>query len=278
VAASDHDGIALVRANSDLTMAEILATIAEHVRGVVERRRIEVPLEGLRNRPLFKATTRGFTRSLNTTGRRIIAEIKKASPSKGLIRADFDPVWIARNYAAHGAAAISVLTEDRFFEGSLQYLEQVRTAVDVPLLRKDFILDPYQIVEAKSYGADAVLLIAALLEPESIRQLREMAEALSLDVLVEVHSRNELEAAIGAGARVIGINNRDLRTFEVSLSTTEDLASWVPPDATIVCESGIDRIEAIRRVEKLGVHVFLIGESLMRASDPGARLSELLLA
>ena len=257
-------------------MAEILATIAEHVRGVIERRRSKVPIATLRDRPLFKAATRGFARSLTQDGRYIIAEIKKASPSKGLIRADFDAVKIAKNYAAHGAAAISVLTEERFFQGSLQDLEQVRAAVELPLLRKDFILDPYQIVEAKSYGADAVLLIAALLEPGLIRELRAMAEALSLDVLVEVHSGNELEAAMAAGARVIGINNRDLNTFEVSLSTTEQLAPLVPPNAVVVCESGIDSPDAIRRIEKLGVHVFLIGESLMRAPDPGAKLSELL--
>ena len=207
-----------------------------------------------------------------------IAEIKKASPSKGVIRADFDPVWIAKTYAAHGAAAISLLTEARFFQGSLQHLEQVRAAVNLPLLRKDFILDPYQLVEAKSYGADAVLLIAALLEPRLILELREMAAALSLDVLVEVHTRNELEAAVAAGAQLIGINNRDLSTFEVSLSTTEHLAALVPPNAVVVCESGIDSIDAIRRVEKLGVHVFLVGESLMRAPDPGAKLSELLRA
>jgi len=215
---------------------------------------------------------------LTGKARHIIAEIKKASPSKGVIRADFDPVWIAKTYAAHGAAAISVLTEARFFQGSLQHLEQVRAAVNLPLLRKDFILDPYQLVEAKSYGADAVLLIAALLEPRLILELREMAAALSLDVLVEVHTRNELEAAVAAGAQLIGINNRDLSTFEVSLSTTEHLAALVPPNAVVVCESGIDSIDAIRRVEKLGVHVFLVGESLMRAPDPGAKLSELLLA
>jgi indole-3-glycerol phosphate synthase len=237
-----------------------------------------VPLDALRDRPLFKAATRGFARSLTAKGRQIIAEIKKASPSKGLIRADFDPVWIAKTYAAHGAAAISVLTEARFFQGSLQHLEQVRSAVNLPLLRKDFILDPYQVVEAKSYGADAVLLIAALLEPRLILELREMAAELSLDVLVEVHTRNELEAAVAAGAQLIGINNRDLSTFEVSLSTTEHLAALVPPNAVVVCESGIDSIDAIRRVEKLGVHVFLVGESLMRAPDPGAKLSELLLA
>jgi len=278
VPVSDHDGIALFGANPDLTMAEILATIAEHVRGVIERQRSKVPVDELRDRPLFKAGTRGFARSLTGDRRHIIAEIKKASPSKGLIRADFDPGWIAKNYAAHGAAAISVLTEQRFFQGSLQHLEQVRTAVDLPLLRKDFILDAYQIVEAKSYGADAVLLIAALLEPGLIRELRETAAALSLDVLVEVHTRNEIEAAVAAGAHVIGINNRDLNTFEVSLLTTEHLAPLVPPNALVVCESGIDSFEAIRRIEKLGVHVFLIGESLMRAPDPGVRLSELLLA
>jgi indole-3-glycerol phosphate synthase len=259
-------------------MAEILATIAEHVRGVIEQQRTKVPIDALRDRPLFKAATRGFARSLTGKARHIIAEIKKVSPSKGLIRADFDPVWIAKTYAAHGAAAISVLTEARFFQGSLQHLEQVRSAVNLPLLRKDFILDPYQLVEAKSCGADAVLLIAALLEPRLILELREMAAALSLDVLVEVHTRNELEAAVAAGAQLIGINNRDLSTFEVSLSTTEHLAALVPPNAVVVCESGIDSIDAIRRVEKLGVHVFLVGESLMRAPDPGAKLSELLLA
>jgi indole-3-glycerol phosphate synthase len=259
-------------------MAEILATIAEHVRAVIEQQRSKVPLDALRDRPLFKAATRGFARSLTAKGRQIIAEIKKASPSKGLIRADFDPVWIAKTYAAHGAAAISVLTEARFFQGSLQHLELVRSAVNLPLLRKDFILDPYQLVEAKSYGADAVLLIAALLEPRLIFELREMAAALSLDVLVEVHTRNELEAAVAAGAQLIGINNRDLSTFEVSLATTEHLAALVPPNVFVVCESGIDSIDAIRRVEKLGVRVFLVGESLMRAADPGVKLSELLLA
>jgi len=257
-------------------MAEILATIAEHVRGVIERRRTRAPIDLLRDRELFNMPRRGFMRSLIGNDRRIIAEIKKASPSKGLIRADFDPVWIAKKYALHGAAAISVLTEERFFQGSLQYLKAVRAAIDLPLLRKDFILDPYQIVEAKSYGADAVLLIAAMLDPALMRDLREHAASLSLDALVEVHTESELESAVAAGAQVIGINNRDLNTFEVSLSTTEQLASRVPPGAVLVCESGIDSLEAIRRVEKLGVHVFLIGESLIRATDPGVKLAELL--
>jgi len=257
-------------------MAEILATIAEHVGGVVERRRRETPLEALRDRPLFAAPTRGFARNLRGIERRIIAEVKKASPSKGLIRADCDPVAIARDYAAGGAGAISVLTEERFFQGSLLYLEQIRDAVAIPLLRKDFMLDPYQIEEAKAYGADAVLLIAAILDTGLMRELRERATELSLDTLIEVHTEEELEAAVAVGAQLVGINNRDLRTFDVSLSTTERLAPLLPANIPAVCESGIDSLEHIRRVERLGIHVFLIGESLMRAPEPGKKLGELL--
>jgi indole-3-glycerol phosphate synthase len=257
-------------------MAEILATIAEHVRGVVERRRREKSVDALRDRPLFNLPARGFARSLSGSARRIIAEIKKASPSKGLIRADFDPIAIARDYAAHGASAISVLTEERFFQGSLLHLEQVQGAVSLPLLRKDFMLDPYQIVEAKSYGADAILLIAAMLDPGLMRELREQAAELSMDSLVEVHTEKELASAVAAGAPVIGINNRDLKTFAVNVSTTERLAPLVPAGTLTVCESGIDRLDPIRRVEKCGVHAFLIGESLMRAPAPGKKLAELL--
>ena len=258
-------------------MAEILATIAEHVRGVVAQRRREAPIEALRDRPLFNLPRRGFARSLTGPARRIIAEIKKASPSKGLIRADFEPVLIAKDYTAGGASAISVLTEERFFEGCLTYLEEIHDAVSVPLLRKDFMLDPYQIVEAKSYGADAVLFIAALLEPALLREFCEQAAALSLDALVEVHTEKELASAVAAGAQLIGVNNRDLKTFAVDLATTERLAPLVPADMPIVCESGIDSLDQIRRVEKLGVHVFLIGESLMRAPAPGQKLRELLM-
>ena len=258
-------------------MAEILATIAEHVRAVVERRRRKAPIEMLRDRPLFHLPRRGFARSLTGQARRIIAEIKKASPSKGLIRADFEPVSIAKDYVAGGASAISVLTEERFFAGHLAYLEKIHHAVSVPLLRKDFMLDPYQIVEAKSYGADAVLFIAALLEPSLLRELCAQATTLSLDALVEVHTEEELASAVAAGAQLIGINNRDLKTFAVDLATTERLAPLVPAGTPVVCESGIDSIEQIRRVEKLGVHVFLVGESLMRAPAPGPKLRELLM-
>lgn len=257
-------------------MAEILTTIADHVRSVVERRRRETPPELLRDRPLFHLPARGFSQSLSGNRRRIIAEVKKASPSRGLIRADFDPVSIARDYAAHGASAISVLTEPRFFHGSLGHLEEIRAAVKVPLLRKDFTLDAYQIVEAKSYGADAVLLIAALLDPLLMSDLRSQATELGLDSIIEVHTEKELEAAVAAGAQVIGINNRDLKTFEVNLSTTERLAPQIPSGTPAVCESGIDSRAQIRRVEEWGVRVFLIGESLMRAPEPGKKLAELL--
>jgi indole-3-glycerol phosphate synthase len=257
-------------------MAEFLATIAEHVRNQLKQRQREMPPSVLRERPLFHTPTRGFAKSLTGSSRRIIAEVKRASPSKGLIRENCDPIAIAKDYASHGASAISVLTEERFFQGSLLYLEQIRSTVSVPLLRKDFIVDPYQLTEARSYGADAVLFIAALLDPSFLQELREQATALSLDSLVEVHTEAELNAAVKAGAQLVGINNRDLNTFEVSLATTEKLAPLVPVGVPAVCESGIDRVEQIRRVEKLGIHVFLIGESLMRAAQPGKKLQELL--
>ncbi|HKY08774.1 MAG TPA: indole-3-glycerol phosphate synthase TrpC [Candidatus Binatia bacterium] len=257
-------------------MAEILTAIADHVRGVVERRRRESPLDALRERPLFDVPTRGFARSLEGKQRRIVAEVKKASPSKGLIRPDFDPLAIAADYAASGASAISVLTEERFFQGSLRHLEEIHGAVTVPLLRKDFTLDSYQIVEAKSYGADAVLLIAAMLDSGLMRDLRAQAGALGLDAIIEVHTESELSAALEAGAQVIGINNRDLKTFSVDLSTTERLAPLLPRGTPAVCESGIDSPEQIQRIEKCGIHAFLIGEALMRAPEPGKQLAKLL--
>ncbi len=257
-------------------MAEILATIAEHVRGVVERRRLAAPVEALRDRPLFHVPTRGLARSLTGNQRCIIAEVKKASPSKGLIRGDFNHVAIAEDYALHGARAISVLTEERFFQGSLQHLSEIHDAVQVPLLRKDFTIDPYQIIEAKSYGADAVLLIAAMLDAHLMGDLRAQASAVGLDSIIEVHTEKELAAAAEAGAQVIGLNNRDLKTFAVDISTTERLAPMIPRGTPAVCESGIDSLEQIRRIEACGIHVFLIGESLMRAPEPGKKLAELL--
>ncbi len=253
-----------------------LETIAEHVREEVKSRRLKTPPSSLRERPLFALPTRGFAASLAGPSRRIIAEVKRASPSQGVIRQEFDPVKIARDFVANGASALSVLTEERFFHGSLIYLEQIRREVAVPVLRKDFILDGYQLLEARSFGADAVLLIVALLDPVLLKELMAQANALSLDVVVEVHTEAELECALKAGGRLIGINNRDLETFEVKLETTEWLLPLVPPGVLVVCESGIESGEQVKRLEKLGVHAFLVGEALMRAPDPGAKLRELL--
>lgn len=257
-------------------MADFLADIVEHVRAVVEQRQKQTPRASLHDRPLYHQPTRGFARGLSGETRHIIGEIKRSSPSKGLIRADFSPVVIARDYSEHGASAISVLTEEHFFNGSLTYLEEIKAAVPVPLLRKDFIIDRYQVTEARSYGADAILLIAALLDPPLLRELRETAAALSLDTLVEVHNEQELERALEAGATIIGINNRDLKTFEVNLATTEKLVRRIPAGTLKICESGIEDAEQIRQVERWGIHTFLIGESLMRAPNPGEKLQELL--
>jgi indole-3-glycerol phosphate synthase len=253
-----------------------LETIAGHVREDLKSRRIKMPVSALRERPLFARPTRGFAASLKGPRRHIVAEVKRASPSQGVIREDFDPVKIAALFAANGASALSVLTEERFFQGSLAYLEQIRSAVTVPLLRKDFTLDGYQLLEARSFGADAALLIVALLETGLLKDLLAEAEALSLDALVEVHTEGELKSALEAGARLIGINNRDLKTFEVRMETAERLLPLVPSGITVICESGFHRREEIERAEALGAHAFLVGEALMRAPDPGAKLKELL--
>ncbi len=254
-----------------------LDTIAGHVREVVGLRRRQTPPSALRDRFLFSLPCRGFEKNLKGGSRRIIAEVKRASPSQGLIRKEFDAVKMAREFSLNGASALSVLTEERFFQGSLAYLEQIKEEVPLPLLRKDFILDGYQLLEAKSFGADAVLLIVALLDPVLLQELKDQAAALSLDALVEVHTEAELECALKAGASSIGINNRDLRTFEVNLDTTARLLPRIPAGTLVVCESGIDSLEQIKRLEALGVYIFLIGEALMRAPDPGAKLKELLM-
>jgi indole-3-glycerol phosphate synthase len=206
----------------------------------------------------------------------LIAEVKKASPSKGLIRPDFHPVDIACTYQSSHADAISVLTEQRFFQGSLDYLKQIRKAVSLPLLRKDFILDEYQLWEAKEAGADAILLIVAALSPKELSGLLHTArEQLSLDVLVEVHSREELEIALAADADIIGINNRDLSNFNVSLETTEILRPFVPSEIPVVSESGIRTHEDVVSMEMIEVDALLIGETFMRADDINLKIHEL---
>ena len=220
---------------------------------------------------------RGFYRALvEAPGVAIIAEAKKASPSKGVIRADFDPVRIARSYRDGGAHCLSVLTDADFFQGSLAYIPLVRDAVDLPVLRKDFIIDPLQIEEARAVGADAVLLIAAILDIDRLRDYRLLAESLGMDVLVEVHDERELDEALAAESRLIGINNRNLNDFTVSLETTFRLLAKIPPSIPVVSESGIGSVADMRRLREAGVKAALIGESLMRAGQQDQLLREFL--
>jgi indole-3-glycerol phosphate synthase len=254
----------------------ILDEIVESKRDEIAEHKRQRPLEALAESELYAAPRRGFSRALQPPGRAIIAEVKKASPSRGVIRADFDAVSIARAYERNGARALSVLTDAPFFHGSLAYLEAIRRVVALPLLRKDFVVDPYQIHEARAFGADAVLLICAILDDRSLRELASLARRLELDALVEVHSREELDRAIACDASLVGINNRDLRTFVTRLEVAETLAPLAPCAATVVAESGLKTAADLERLEAAGVRAFLIGETLMAAEDPGAALRALL--
>ncbi|NBW47645.1 MAG: indole-3-glycerol phosphate synthase TrpC [Betaproteobacteria bacterium] len=222
---------------------------------------------------------RGFAAALlsrASVGRSaVIAEIKKASPSKGVIRERFVPAEIAHSYAQHGAACLSVLTDERFFQGHADYLEQARQACALPVLRKDFMVDEYQVHEARAIGADCILLIAACLDDAQMRDLEACAHALGMDVLVEVHDADELDRALRLNTPLVGVNNRNLRTFEVSLQTTLDLQQRVPADRLLVTESGILGPHDVQRMRSAGIHTFLVGEAFMRAPDPGAALAEL---
>jgi indole-3-glycerol phosphate synthase len=205
----------------------------------------------------------------------VIAEVKKASPSKGVLREDFDPAAIAASYARHGAACLSVLTDERFFQGAPEYLRQARAASGLPVLRKDFIIDDYQIVEARSWGADAILLIVAALDRSRLRALEAAAVDLGLAVLVEVHDAAELELALELETQLIGINNRNLRTFETRLETTLDLLPRIGSERIVVTESGILAPAEVARMRTAGVNAFLVGEAFMRAPDPGRELARL---
>lgn len=229
----------------------------------------KIPRPELRNRVSFSS-------ALSRNGVNVIAEIKHRSPSKGVIRADFDPVRIATSYESGGATALSILAEEDFFGGSIEHLKAVRDHVELPLLRKDFIFDEYQLHESASAGADAVLLIVALLDDELLSNLLQLAGELGLDALVEVHSSSELERAVRAGAKIIGVNNRDLKTFTVDLETGVRLGRLAPADAILVSESGINTGSDIRRLRSAGFSAFLVGEHLMRATEPGEALSQLI--
>jgi indole-3-glycerol phosphate synthase len=223
-----------------------------------------------------QAETHALRRALSNEGTNIIAEFKRRSPSKGIIRANADPALVAKSYERGGAAAISVVTEEDFFAGSLDDLHAVKDAVSLPVLRKDFVVDEYQVYEAAAGGADAVLLIVAALEDEQLVSLRELAEELGLDALVEVHDSVEMELAVDTGATLIGVNNRDLRTFQVSLETSVELAHDAPKTAMLVSESGLSSATDLQRLRAVGYRGFLMGESLMRAEDPEKLLQSLL--
>jgi indole-3-glycerol phosphate synthase len=258
---------------------DILRRIVARKRDEVTARRAALPLVELEARQAEADRPRGFTAALQAqvdAGRAaVIAEIKKASPSKGVLRADFRPAEIARSYAAGGAACLSVLTDVDFFQGADAYLQQARAACGLPVIRKDFVVDPYQVVESRAIGADCILLIAACLEDDVLNALNDQAHGLGMDVLIEVHDRAELERALSTGNRLIGINNRDLRSFDVSLQTTLDLSGTVPGDRLVVTESGILTPGDVESMRAHGVHAFLVGEAFMRAADPGERLAEL---
>ncbi|WP_020676960.1 indole-3-glycerol phosphate synthase TrpC [Geopsychrobacter electrodiphilus] len=223
---------------------------------------------------------RGFARALRMASSSgwtaLITEVKKGSPSKGIIRADFDPLEIAESYQTHGATCLSVLTDEQFFYGHLRYLGLIREQVSLPLLRKDFICDSYQIVEARVHGADAVLLIAAMLSVGQLQEFSGVAAELGLDVLLEVHNEEELEAALQTDCELIGVNNRNLKTFVTDLGTTARLAKLIPAERLIVAESGINTRRDIETLQQAGARAFLIGESLMREADIGAKMQELL--
>lgn len=261
-------------------MSDVLARITAGKRDEIVRAKATTSLAELERAARSAPVPRGFIAALRlalAAGRYgLIAEIKRASPSKGLIRADFDPVDLARAYEAGGAACLSVLTDEKHFSGRSDYLVAARAACRLPVLRKDFMLDPYQIVESRALGADCVLLIMAALEDDVAAELEAAAIELGMDVLVEVHNRRELERALHLKSPLIGINNRNLKTLSVDLSTTEELSELVPADRIVVSESGIYRPDDLARMARVGARCFLVGESLMRQEDVTAATRALL--
>lgn len=258
---------------------DILKRILMHKTQEVAERKARVPEQDLRLQAAEQPATRGFYNALRAHveagSPAVIAEIKQASPSKGILRTPFDPIEIARSYASGGATCLSVLTDAEFFKGNDAHLGAAREACDLPVLRKDFVIDPYQIYESRVLGADCILLIVAALNDTEMQELAWLAIDLGLDVLVEVHDREELERGLMLRTPLIGINNRDLRTFKTDIQTTIGLLPDVFHDRTVVTESGIHSRDDIALLRKHGVHAYLVGEAFMSAADPGAKLAEL---
>ncbi len=256
----------------------ILDRIIQNKRIEVEKAKKSYPLELISSQIEETQPPRDFFKAIELSGKvKIIAEIKCASPSKGVFRKDFNPTEIAKEYSEGGASAISVLTDREFFKGDLTHLHKVRNSVETPLLRKDFIIDPYQVYETRLYGADAVLLIASVLATETLAELLALTHSLGMNAIVEVHNEIELEKALLAESRIIGINNRDLRTFNVSLDVSIRLSKLISKEKIVVTESGIGSCQDIKRLKEEGIYVFLVGETFMKAESPGKELAKLLL-
>jgi len=258
---------------------DILNRIVARKQQEIGARRQTTSINELQQQASEASTPRGFVAALKYRVKQgeaaVIAEIKKASPSKGVIREDFDVVEIARSYATGGASCLSVLTDHDFFQGHEDFLVAARAACELPVIRKDFIVDPYQVIESRAIEADCILLIVAALDDETLASLHQQARSLGMDVLVEVHDRDELERALRLDLELVGINNRDLRTFDTCLDTTIDLLELVPDDCLVVTESGIHTRDDIALMRQYDVHAFLVGEAFMRAPDPGVELREL---
>ena len=266
----------MTRTRRDAARASgLLAKIVEHKRAEVAARRGIRPLADVRRAAESAAASRGFKEAVDARNPAVVAEIKRASPSEGVIRTEFDPTTIAMSYERSGAACLSVLTDERYFMGSDDHLRVARDATALPALRKDFIVDPYQVYESRALGADCLLLIAAALDAAQLAELACLGGESGLDVLVEVHDDAELEAALKFEAKLVGINNRDLSTFRTSLDTALDLLDAVPEDVTVVVESGIRTPGDVRRLREAGVRAFLVGTAFMREPDPGGALERL---
>ena len=255
----------------------MLDKIVAQKREEVKQRKQSLPLSRLKELIARREATLDLALALEDTHTRLIAEVKRASPSRGVLCPNFDPVELAQKYAHGGAAAISVLTETNYFQGSLDHLAAIRQEIDLPLLRKDFIFDPYQVYESRAYGADALLLIVAALSQEQLEELLSLSHSLGLSCLVEVHNEDEVERALGSQAQIIGINNRDLTTFNIDINTTHRLLPLIPPGKIVVSESGIRNRSDVAKLKGWGVNAVLVGEALVTAGDVVTKVRELII-